>query len=79
MTRIFLVIKGTRVDAIMQSKVRKIAIEIDGESDSFTEVYCYASVADRDKIIAWYAEDAGIAKPCLPGELLWYAERPIML
>ena len=76
-TMMFLVIKGNTADAQLQARLRSIDLLVDSESDNHNEVYCYAPLSDRGKIIAWYAEDQGIAKLAERGECLWYAERKV--
>jgi len=73
--QMFFIIKGTRHDAEIGAMKRKIDCTIDAESPGM-QVYCYAPMSEKNKIINWYCEDAGIAKQAAPGECLWYTERP---
>jgi hypothetical protein len=76
-TMLFFIVKGNTSDALTQAKLHAIDILVDSESDNHNETYCYAPLSDRDKIIAWYARNAGIGKLSERGECLWYAERKV--
>ena len=73
MPKIFLIVKGNRHITEAAAEQHKVKLEIDSESELYNQTNCYASLSDKDKIIAWYAEDAGIVKPTSPGEILWYS------
>jgi len=70
---IFLVVKGSGYDARMQAKHRGIDLIISDVNIYETEVYCYVTLSDLPKVVAWYAEDT--TKPCEAGSCLWYANR----
>ena len=76
-TMLFFIVKGNTSDAMLQAKQHNIDILVDSESDNHNETYCYAPLSDRNKIIDWYAQGAGIAKLPERGECLWYAERNV--
>ena len=73
--RMFVVVKGTEADAMREARQRGISLEVDGASSTGQEVYCYAPMIDRPKIVDWYCEDRGIAKTAQAGECLWYTDK----
>ena len=73
--KMFLVIKGNAAQAEAEARRRGIELEVDAISNNGREVYAYAAMIHRPRIIEWYCEDRGIAKVAQPGECLWYSQR----
>lgn len=71
----FLVIKGPADVAERTANQLGVSFTFEAESRNGNEIYGYAPESDRDRIIAWYAKDAGWAAEFNSGSLLWYAER----